>query len=850
MRDLVAYLSPTILVVGASWLGTPADQGAVPQEVMENVAQSAVLLAQGVRYGLNRNRTYTSVVCYPAVQVVSNGFWVGDNPFLYTLPTILLQGSLVVILSRLIQVLLKPLKQPYIVSNILAGIILGPIARKELKSFHATVFPKYTAFVTSTASTLGVIYYMFLVGVRLDLSLILMGKKLLTIGVVGIVMSVSAGAIVVAALGSHTTNIMADGPFYAALISCLATSAFPVVQHLLADFHILNSDLGSNALSVALVNHVFGWITLILLESIKDGQFRMNSLLTHLATTTAFVAFAFVALRPIMHWIVRRTPEGKSVESRYVVSILVGVLVMSLVTEFSGLSMLEGSMILGIVVPDGPPLGSTLAEKTETLVTSFMLPFFFLNSTVFMDLWGISDWTAVGILCLASFVAMAGKFLSTLVVAMFFNMTFHDAFSLSVVLCAKGMIDIIAYSQWAMLRMMDKQAFTTLMVSAVTMTAIVGPIVRSMTSSSRSLMPYTWYTIQHCKPNAELRILTCIHSQDHVPSILSLLGSVSVSKDNPICVYAMHVVDLVGRATPLLIAHKPNKKSTLTSSSSSKSIFSAFRSFERHFHGHLVVQPFTSVAPSVSIHKDVCSIALQRKVSLILVPFHKQESLGGGLNSVDPVLQVMNPNIVRESPCSVGIVVDRSSFRGRFVCAVMVNSGPYNVGLFFLGGPDDREALAYAAHMGDQPRVSLTVWRLMSRDSVGENSRERRADDEMVASFRGRHAGNARVQYKELLLADCEELLNVLRTVEDVYDLVMVGRHPAMNLVLVEGLSLWSENPELGPLGDLCSSSDFFGGTASVLVMQQQINRQRSSIRHAGQTGHPRELRRRLRVAN
>ncbi|KAL5974754.1 hypothetical protein ACLOJK_031425 [Asimina triloba] len=772
-------------------------------------------------YGPRRNQSFTSVICYPVAQITSNGVWLGYNPTFYTLPLTLLQLVVMIILSRFLHILLKPLSMPSVLSDILAGVLMGPSVLGQIKWMYRLFFPVSSVVTVRTLSWLGAIYYLFLMGVKMDVSMLAKGGKPAGIALSGIVLSTVGGGLVILPLKHYTYNTMACGPFLAVFLAIQSMSAFPVIYNLLAEFRLLSSEVGRLSMSVATINEVLNWAAIILLECVRStGHFEMKPLFIQLASTVFVVGLAVLVVRPAAIWIIRRTPEGRGVDSSHAVAILLAVLVMSLVCSAMGLSTVEGAMILGIVIPDGPPLGSMLSEKIETVINNLMLPLFYINSAQRMDLWAVTDWAAVGAVFLTICVCRIGKLVGTVLAAVSWTMPLKDAFALGLVLCSKGISEMLTYLIWANAKALDTQTSTILVLSLILNTILVSPLVKMLSNSSRPTIARSRFTIEHAQPLTELRVVTCIHRQEDIPAILVLLDATSSSVHNPTCIYAMHLVDIVGRASPLLVTHKPQNDPT---HKSANSIFSAFRSFERCFDYRVPVQLVTAVAPFVSMHKDVFQIAMERKASLILLPFHKRPSVDGRLNNIDSGLHVMTPNILREAPCSVGIVVDRGNVGGRFACSLL-GTCPYCVGLIFLGGPDDREALSYASRMTDHPHVTLTVWRFVFKVRGSEDCWAM-ADDEVVADFRTKSAGNGQVIYRERELEDGEELLNVMRNTNDVYDMIVVGRHQVgMNAELLEGLSLWSENPELGPLGDLCSSSYFFGSKATILVMQQQHN--------------------------
>ncbi|KAL5974696.1 hypothetical protein ACLOJK_031366 [Asimina triloba] len=348
-------------------------------------------------------------------------------------------------------------------------------------------------------------------------------------------------------------------------------------------------------------------------------------------------------------------------------------------------------------------------------------------------------------------------------------------------------------------------------------TIISSPIIWTVSMKSRAYRPHVRRTIQDSRPQTELRLLACVHDHANIPSILNIIELTNATPDNPVCLYVMHLVELVGRSTPMLITHLPHKKSAAGSS-----VFSAFHSYERQHEGSIVVQPFTSIAPYKTAHDDVCSVALHKKVSLVILPFQKQQLVPGSAYVMDNALQIINPSVLARAPCSVGILVDRSGLSSRTVGLGDPSSHVYRMGVLFFGGPDDREALAYAARMAEHPSVVLAVIRFLATDLSMETMEEKPLDDELVGEFRLRSVDDVKICYHETVVHDDEEAVRALCAINNSYDLMVVGRNQWFDLDLAEGLSLWRENTELGAIGDMCTSSEFFGGKASVLVMQQQ----------------------------
>ena len=190
-------------------------------------------------------------------------------------------------------------------------------------------------------------------------------------------------------------------------------------------------------------------------------------------------------------------------------------------------------------------------------------------------------------------------------------------------------------------------------------------------------------------------------------------------------------------------------------------------------------------------------------------------------------LHPVNKSVLEHAPCSVGILVDKCNLHSPVVGQSFWNSAQ-QFAVLFLGGADAREALAYADRILGNEDVCVSVVRFLSHNSRGDNEFEKKLDDGMVTWFWVKNETNERVIYREVVVRNGAETIAAIQSMnDDSYDLVIVGRKRGVNPVLLEGLSNWSQDNELGIIGDYVSSEDF-GAAASVLVVQQQVLRGQS----------------------
>ncbi|KAL6013182.1 Cation/H(+) antiporter 15 [Asimina triloba] len=391
-----------------------------------------------------------------------------------------------------------------------------------------------------------------------------------------------------------------------------------------------------------------------------------------------------------------------------------------------------------------------------------------------------------------------------------------------------------------------------LVISSVVVTISVAPIVTSIYRPARRFTPYKRRTIQRTRVEQELRVLVGIHNPRTVPSIINFLEATHPTKRSPVFVFALHLVELTGRASAMMIAHNSRKNGRAPvnrTQANSDQIASAFENYQQQSLG-VSAATLTAISPYSSMHEDICDLAEGKRAALILLPFHKEQTVDGSMESTNPAFRTINSSVLANAPCSVGILIDRGlgGAANRITSSTLFNQVSQYVGVLFFGGPDDREALACACRMAEHPSICLTIVRfiedttahLSSRSSSSsllrggeagdtkmltlttDEEKERQLDEDYVNQFRLRHASNESVVYVEKVVRNSEETVATIRGLDNVYDLFIVGRGQGFSTPLTAGLTDWSECPELGPIGDLLASSDY-AATVTVLVVQQYV---------------------------
>ncbi|KAI3453514.1 hypothetical protein Pfo_010177 [Paulownia fortunei] len=736
------------------------------------------------------NKTEQTIVCYAPTMITTNGIWQGDNPLDYSLPLFILQVTLIVVTTRILVLILKPFRQPRVISEILGGVILGPSLLGQSSKFADTIFPLRSVMVLETMANVGLLYFLFLVGVEMDIAVIKnIGKRALVIAVAGMVLPFLIG-ISSACVLHQSTQLVKLGTFILFLGVTISVIAFPVLARILAELKLLNTEIGRIAMASALINDMCAWILFVFAIAIAENESLSLSSLWVILSSAAFVAFCIYVIRPLISWV-------------YICLIFTGVMISGFITDAIGTHSVFGAFIFGLVIPNGP-IDVTLIERLEHFVSGLLLPLFFAISGLKTDIILINGVGTWAILALVIILACAGK-LQELLVSLYYNVPFYEGLTLGLFMNTKGLVEMIVLNVGKDQNVLDDKSFAIMIIVEIAMTSIIQPLVTNI------YKPAT-------KSDGEFRLLVCMHTPRNVPTIIHLLEASHPTKKSPICAYVLHLVELTGRASAMLI---------------SDHIFNAFVNFEQH-GGFVSVNPLTAISPYSTMHEDICNVAEDKRVAFIIIPFHKQQTVDGGMEATNPAFRMINQSVLANSPCSVGILVDRVLNGSTRLSANQIS---HHIAVLFFGGPDDREALAYAWRMCEHPLNNLTVMRFVLGENVLETTgelrpnrltaatddgREKQLDEDYINEFKAITMNNSSVVYMEKGVNHGEETVAAIRSIDASHDLFIVGKGHGTISPVTAGLNDWSECPELGAIGDLLVSSDF-ATTYSVLVVQQYI---------------------------
>lgn len=334
------------------------------------------------------------------------------------------------------------------------------------------MFNMFTAFAPfqsllslETIGNLGLVYYIFLVGLELELKpVIRAGRKALSIAMAGMVVAIGSGWALHFLLVKKSLNLKVvistndhnnthSGPLFWAV--ALATTSFPDVARILADLKLLHSEIGRLALSAAVISELCSWFLFILLLAVinRSGHYLWTGL-----STLAFVGFCVCVLRPALPKLIRLATKNKQDKKDgyneiHVSFVLLGVLASAMITDALGTLSYVGPFVLGAIMPRGE-LRKLVVDKIQPFVSAILMPLLFLIVGLRTNAWFILSekdsfnssiifpGRFIGVIALAFLAKIAGSFVAALIN----KMTPRDALVLGVIMNTKGVLALIILS--------------------------------------------------------------------------------------------------------------------------------------------------------------------------------------------------------------------------------------------------------------------------------------------------------------------------------------------------------------------------------------------------------------------
>lgn len=398
---------------------------------------------------------------------------------------VLLALVVVIVVARLLGALFRRFNQPAVIGEVIAGVLLGPsLLGRIAPSVSSYLLPSAVAPFLGVLSQVGIILYMFLIGLELDTGLLRQrAHASVAISHASIVAPFLLGTGL--SLWLYPRLSSSDVPFFVFALFMgisMSVTAFPVLARILTDRAMHKSRLGVIALACAAVDDVTAWCLLAFVVSVARSE--PHQVLPTLGLTAAFIATMFLVVRPLAAWFAR---TRKSIRQDALAVIFVALLVAALVTEFIGIHAIFGAFLLGAVIPHDSELARDVTAKLNDLVIVLLLPAFFAFTGMRTQIGlvnGANEWLTCGLIIL---VASLGKFGGSTIAARISGLDWRQAASLGILMNTRGLMELIVLNVGLDLGVLSPTLFAMLVVMAIVTTLATSPILHALSGGTSTV---------------------------------------------------------------------------------------------------------------------------------------------------------------------------------------------------------------------------------------------------------------------------------------------------------------------------------------------------------------------------
>jgi Kef-type K+ transport system membrane component KefB len=457
-------------------LATPIEPTALGRA--SSVAAYVGMLAGGIALFLLVRSYGETLTAPPPALTAAAGGQAATAAAQNALPHVLLVLVAVIVVGRVLGSLLRSVGQPPVIGEVLGGILLGPsLLGRVAPGIGSYILPPAVAPYLSVIAELGVILYMFLVGLELNGDLLRRrARSAVLTSHASIVAPFVLGSILALRLYPRLSTSDVSFTSFALFIGvAMSITAFPVLARILTDRGMHRTMLGAVALTCAAVDDVTAWCLLAMVVGV--AQARIEDALTVLLLTAAFIATMFLVVRPVVARLLSRSGDEPP-SQQAVASTLAGLLLAALATERIGIHALFGAFLSGAVIPHDSNLARALTGRLKDLVTILLLPAFFAFTGMRTQIGlvsGGSEWMMIGLIIL---VATAGKFGGTLAAARLTGMGWRHSASLGILMNTRGLMELIVLNIGLDLAVISPKLFTMMVLMALATTIATTPVLQ------------------------------------------------------------------------------------------------------------------------------------------------------------------------------------------------------------------------------------------------------------------------------------------------------------------------------------------------------------------------------------
>jgi Kef-type K+ transport system membrane component KefB len=395
---------------------------------------------------------------------------------------LLLALVVVIATARAMGWVFRSANQPAVVGEIIAGIVLGPSLLGRLApGAEGYLFPSTVGPYLNVIAQVGVILYMFLVGLELDPALLRKrGHSTVAISHASIILPFLLGAVI--ALYLYPKLSTSDVPFtcFSLFLGVsMSVTAFPVLARILTDRGIHKTRMGAIALTCAAVDDVTAWCMLAFVVSVARAE--AAGAVATIVMALGFIVLMIVVIRPAMARLSLLYGNRGRLTQGVMASVFIALLISASATELIGIHAVFGAFALGAVIPHDSGMAREMTDRLEDIVIVLLLPAFFAYTGLRTQIGLVNGYEQWMMCALIIAVASAGKFGGSAIAARVTGLNWRDSSALGVLMNTRGLMELIVLNIGLEMNVISPTLFAMLVIMALVTTFSTTPILHLIT---------------------------------------------------------------------------------------------------------------------------------------------------------------------------------------------------------------------------------------------------------------------------------------------------------------------------------------------------------------------------------
>jgi Kef-type K+ transport system membrane component KefB len=458
----------------------------------------------------------------------------------HPLAILLAQIITIILVARFFGWVFRKIGQPSVIGEIIAGIVLGPsLLGLYFPEFSIALFPIESLGNLQFLSQIGLILFMFVIGMELDLKVLKnRANEAVVISHASIVIPFALGiGLAYFVYYRFAPEGVAFLPFALFMGIAMSITAFPVLARIVQERGIHKTRLGAIVITCAAADDITAWCLLAaVIAIVKAGTFVSSLYIILLAAS--YVIVMLVVVKPFLKKIGELYGSKDNLNKSVVAIFFLTLIISSYTTEAIGIHALFGAFMTGVIMPDITKFRNVFIEKVEDVSVILLLPLFFVYTGLRTEIGLINDsylWKVTGFIIL---VAVIGKFLGSALAAKFVGQNWRDSLTIGALMNTRGLMELIVLNIGLDLKVLTPEVFTMMVIMALVTTFMTGPAL--------NLINYIFKTkdesiLDEISDGNKYRILISFGNREKGMSLLRLANSLVKKQKETSSITVMHL---------------------------------------------------------------------------------------------------------------------------------------------------------------------------------------------------------------------------------------------------------------------------------------------------------------------